>query len=123
MENKLRRLGMKTPTCCGILFFSVGAMATMTRAQNLNAQTKPAPQKITAQSSVSVPTSFSPDFDIANEMDKGCEYLRVYRVRRPYVNSDVTVPSGYTVCVPSWKTNLRSAVETRSGPVIDKVGK
>jgi hypothetical protein len=119
-ENKLRRLGMKTPVCTSILFFSVGAMATMTQAQDLNPHRTAAPQKIVHQSSASVPTSFSRDFYIANETDKICEYLRVYRVRRPYRDSDVTVPSGYTVCVPSWKTSVRSAVETRSGPSIGK---
>ena len=65
-------------------------------------------------------TQLSRDFYTANETDKGCEYLRVYRVRRPYVNSDVTVRSGYTVCVPSWKTQVRSAVQTQSGPSIGK---
>jgi hypothetical protein len=73
-----------------------------------------------AQSPTSVPATFSRDFYIANETDKVCEYLRVYRVRRPYRDSDVTVPSGYTVCVPSWKTSVRSAVETRSEPSIGK---
>jgi hypothetical protein len=111
---------MKTPVCCSILFFSVGAMATMARAQDLNLQPTATPQKVAAQSSASVPLSFSRDLYIANETDKGCDYLRVYRVRRPYVNSDVTVRSGYTVCVPSWKTQVKSAVETRSGPSIGK---
>ena len=111
---------MKTPVCCGILFFAVGSMATMARAQDLNPQPTATPQKIAPQSSASVPLSFSRDFYTANETDKGCEYLRVYRVRRPYVNSDVTVPSGYTVCVPSWKTQVRSAVQTQSGPSIGK---
>lgn len=114
---------MKTPVCCSILFFAVATIATMARAQDLSPKPSASPGKITAQSSASVPINFSRDFYDANETDKVCEYLRVYRVRRPSSDSDVTVPSGYTVCVPSWKTSLRSAVETRSGPVIDKVGK
>jgi hypothetical protein len=118
--NESWRLGMKTPVCCSILFFSLGAMATMAQAQDFNPQLTAVPQNIAPQSSASVPLSFSRDFYTANETDKVCEYLRVYRVRRPYVNSDVTVRSGYTVCVPSWKTNLRSAVETRSAPSIGK---
>lgn len=111
---------MKTPVCCSILFFAVATIATMAQAQDLNPQPTADSQKIAVQSSASVPTSFSRNFYIANDTDKLCEYLRVYRVRRPYVNSDVTVPSGYTVCVPSWKTSVRSAVETRSVPSIGK---
>ena len=108
---------MKTPVRCGILFF---CLATMAQAQDVSPQPKAAPQKIVAQNSASVPLSSSLDFYIADGTDKVCQYLRVYRVRRPYGNSDVTVPSGYTVCVPSWKMQVRSAVETRSAPAIGK---
>jgi hypothetical protein len=105
---------MKTPVCCSILFFAVATIATMAQAQDLSPQPTAAPQKTVAQNSASVPTSFSPDFYIANETDQVCQYLRVYRVRRPYSNSDVTVPSGYTVCVPSWKMQVRSADAIRT---------
>lgn len=110
---------MKTPVCCSILFFAATIVITA-QGQGLTPQPMAAPQKITAQNSASVPIRSSSDFYTANETDKGCEYLRVYRVRRPYVNSDVTVRSGYTVCVPSWKTQVRSAVQTQSGPSIGK---
>jgi hypothetical protein len=38
-----------------------------------------------------------------------CLYLRVYRVKREGKKSDVTVPSGYTTCVPSNRFEKRSA--------------
>jgi hypothetical protein len=108
---------MKTPLCCSIFFF---CFATMAQGQDLSSQPKVASQKIVAQSSGLNPISASLVFYGADETDKVCQYLRVYRVRRPYTNSDVTVPSGYTVCVPSWKMQVRSAVETQSAPVIGK---
>jgi len=38
-----------------------------------------------------------------------CLYLRVYRVKREAKKSDVTVPSGYTTCVPVNRFNKKSA--------------
>jgi hypothetical protein len=40
---------------------------------------------------------------------KTCLYLRVYRVKREGKKSDVTVPSGYTTCVPVNRFEKRSA--------------
>jgi hypothetical protein len=37
-----------------------------------------------------------------------CLYLRVYRVKREAKKSDVTVPSGYTTCVPVNRFNKKS---------------
>jgi hypothetical protein len=38
-----------------------------------------------------------------------CLYLRVYRVKLEAKKSDVTVPSGYTTCVPTNRFEKRSA--------------
>jgi len=38
-----------------------------------------------------------------------CLHLRVYRVKREAKKSDVTVPSGYTTCVPVNRFNKKSA--------------
>src|ERR1700731_3451703 len=51
-----------------------------------------------------------------NRTETVCEYLRVYRVRRPYSDSGIVVPSGYTECVPSKGSGLKSAVETCTVP-------
>lgn len=43
---------------------------------------------------------------ISSDSDvKNCLYLRVYRVKRGTPHSDVTVPSGYTTCVPIERFN------------------
>ncbi len=42
-----------------------------------------------------------------------CAYLRTYRVRRDYQNSDVVRPSGYATCIPAKRWELRTAVETQ----------
>jgi hypothetical protein len=105
---------MKTPVCCVIFFFCV---ATMTQAQD--SQPKASAQQFTAQNSTSSLVNSSPNL-ATNETERGCYYLRVYKVRRPYRDSDVTVPSGYTVCTASANRELKNAVETRIGPDVGK---
>lgn len=47
---------------------------------------------------------------ISSDSDlNACLYLRVYRVKREAKKSDVTVPSGYTTCVPVNRFNKKSA--------------
>jgi hypothetical protein len=50
----------------------------------------------------------SSDSDLDTCLDT-CLYLRVYRVKREAKKSDVTVPSGYTTCVPVNRFNKKSA--------------
>ncbi len=45
-----------------------------------------------------------------------CAYMRTYRVKRQYRDSDVVSPAGYTTCVPSKRFELRSAVEVQKDP-------
>jgi len=45
-----------------------------------------------------------------------CAYLQTYRVRREYRGSDVVSPADYTICVPTQRFELRSAVQTNWEP-------
>ena len=45
-----------------------------------------------------------------------CAYIRTYRVKREYRNSDAVSPAGYTTCVPSARFGVRSAVQVQSEP-------
>lgn len=48
---------------------------------------------------------------ISSDSDvRTCLYLRVYRVKREARHSDVTVPSGYTTCVPIERFNKLTTV-------------
>jgi hypothetical protein len=42
-----------------------------------------------------------------------CAFLQTFRVKRPYRDSDLVTPAGYTTCVPSKRFELRSTVETQ----------
>jgi len=42
-----------------------------------------------------------------------CLYLRVYRMKRPSKKSDVTIPSGYTTCVPAGRFEKKSSAEPK----------
>lgn len=58
------------------------------------------------------------DPDALSEMfsEPFCAYMRTYRVKREYRNSDVVSPAGYTTCVPSTRFEVRSAVQVQSEP-------
>jgi hypothetical protein len=109
---------MKTPVFCQLLFVS---MVSISQAQDLQPQTKPTPKndQSAVKSSPLIVRKFANDV-FTSETDKVCEYLRVYRVRRPYSDSDIVVPSGYTECVSIKGSGLRSAVETRTEPSVGK---
>jgi hypothetical protein len=105
---------MKTPVFCSFLF--VGVM-TISQAQELQPQAKPTPKsdQPAVQSPPSRVHNFADDV-FTSRTETVCEYLRVYRVRRPYVDSDMVISSGYTECVPSKGSGLKSAVQTRTEP-------
>jgi len=109
---------MKTPVFCHLLF--VGAMS-ISQAEELQPPAKATPgiDPPAVQRSPSGIHNFVNDM-FTNGTDTVCEYLRVYRVRRPYSDSDIVVPSGYTECVPSKGSGLKSAVETRTVPRVGK---
>lgn len=108
---------MKTPVFCYLLFVGVIAIS---QAEELQPPAKATPKidPPAVQGSPSRVHNFANDmFESRTEI---CEYLRVYRVRRPYSDSDIVVPSGYTECVPSKGSGLKSAVETRTVPRVRK---
>ncbi len=43
-----------------------------------------------------------------------CAYMRTYRVKRQYRDTDVVAPAGYTTCVPSNRFELHSAVQVET---------
>jgi hypothetical protein len=98
-------------------------MVSISQAQELQPQAKTTPTpKIDQQAVKSSPLivrNFGNDV-FTTETDKVCEYLRVYRVRRPYSDSDIVVPSGYAECVSIKGVGLKSAVETRTEPSVGK---
>ncbi len=49
-----------------------------------------------------------------------CAYIRTYRVKREYRNSDVVSPAGYTTCVPSKRFEMKSAVQVQTESPVDK---
>jgi len=50
---------------------------------------------------------------VSSESDTNdCLLLRVYQMKRESRHSDVTVPAGYTTCVPARKTGIHNAVDT-----------
>lgn len=49
-----------------------------------------------------------------------CAYIRAYRVKRKFWNSDEVIPAGYTTCIPSKQFEFRSAVETQTESTGDK---
>ena len=108
---------MKTPVFCHLLFVGVIAISQAEELQP-RAKTIPKDHQPAVQSSPTRVHDFANDlFASRTEI---CEYLRVYRVRRPYSDSDIVVPSGYTECVPSKGSGLKSAVETRPVPRVRK---
>jgi len=58
--------------------------------------------------------------DETDSVRASCAYIRAYRVKREARGSDVTVPAGYTTCVPSKRFEMRSAVITKTEPAGDK---
>jgi len=111
---------MKTPVFCYLLFVGV---ISISQAEELQSPATPKIDPPAVQSSPSRVRNFAND--IFSNRTEICEYLRVYRVRRPYSDSDIVVPSGYSECVPSKGSGLKSAVETRTVPRMGKtrVGK
>jgi hypothetical protein len=109
---------MKTPVFCRLLFVGV---ISISQAEELQPPAKATPKidQPAVQSSPSRVHNFANDM-FTNRTETVCEYLRVYRVRRPYSDSDIVVPSGYTECVPSKGSGLKSAVETRTVPRVGK---
>jgi len=63
------------------------------------------------------PDRASPEFS-----EKYCAYMRTYRVRREYADSDVVSPAGYTTCVPSKRFELKNAVVSQTESAGDKQG-
>ena len=45
-----------------------------------------------------------------------CAYMRTYKVKREYRNSDVVKLTGYTKCVPTERVELRTTVQTETEP-------
>jgi hypothetical protein len=41
-----------------------------------------------------------------------CAFMRTYRVKREFRDSDVTRPAGYTTCVPAARFTMKSTVWT-----------
>lgn len=52
--------------------------------------------------------------------DGTCAYMRTYRVKRDHPGSDMTMPAGYTTCVPSKRFEMKSAVQVQSEPASTK---
>jgi len=61
-----------------------------------------------------------PDWDGILAAEGFCAYMRTYRVKREYRNSDEVRPAGYTTCVPSKRFEVRSAVEVHAEPAPQK---
>ncbi len=55
-----------------------------------------------------------PDHVRPDTAESFCAYMRTYRVKRTYRDSDVVSPAGYTTCVPSKRFELHSAVQVQT---------
>ena len=63
----------------------------------------------------------NPDDDLSGIFSEPfCAYIRTYRVKREYRNSDVVSPAGYTTCVPSKRFEMKSAVQVQTESPVDK---
>jgi len=120
----------------GLCFLLFVCLAPISQAQNLANQDSANPPKnnqATAQNSqfidrLSLPRDLqSPSrlrphavdpYDGLSETfgEPFCAYMRTYRVRREYRNSDAVSPAGYTTCVPSARFEMRNAVQVQSEP-------
>jgi hypothetical protein len=118
---------MKTPLLCSLLFICSVAAA---RAQQSPPAASPNPKNGRAQAQVqnspagddSFLFKIQPDRETPLFAESFCAYIRTYRVRREYANSDIVTPAGYTACTPSQRFELRTAVATAADSAGLKVG-
>jgi hypothetical protein len=108
---------MKIPFVCALLF--VGSVAAAWAQQSAPAAApNPRNDQAQVQKSPAGDDRFlfkiRPDRETPVFAESFCAYIRTYRVRREYANSDVVTPAGYTACTPSQRFELRSAVATAS---------
>lgn len=88
-------------------------LAAASRAQT---PSHPANDAVTVQDSQASPKPFAlnsatGDLRAADNAESFCAYMRTYRVKRKYRDSDVVRPAGYTKCVPTGRFELRTAVQ------------
>jgi hypothetical protein len=118
---------MKAPSLCSLLFLCSIAAA---QAQQSPPAASPNPKNGQTQAQVQKSPAGDDSFLLKIQPDRGtpvfvesfCAYIRTYRVRREYANSDIVTPAGYTACTPSQRFELRSAVATAADSAGLKAG-
>lgn len=96
-----------------LLLFCLGAIA-----QAQTSSTPPQSDKVSAQDLRSAEPFYfrlEPEQVRPDAVESFCAYMRTYRVKRQYRDSDVVRPAGYTTCVPGKRFELRSAVQVQAG--------
>ncbi len=99
---------MKTLTLSLLLCLLATAQAQTPPAQPKNDQ--PATQQVRSTE----PFYFRLEPDRTQPAETFCAYMRTYRVKRQYRDTDVVAPAGYTTCVPSQRFELHSAVQVET---------
>jgi hypothetical protein len=122
---------MKILGLCFLLFVCLATFSQAQNSMNQDSANPPKNNQAAGQSSqiidhLSLPKDSQPTshlrlhkvdpYDVSSVTfsEPFCAYMRTYRVRREYRNSDVVSPSGYTTCVPSARFEVRSAVQVQS---------
>jgi hypothetical protein len=54
--------------------------------------------------------------DTMNNSDRACAFMRTYRRKREFRNSDYTRPAGFTTCVPVAGFGVKRAVVLKAQP-------
>ncbi len=102
----MKILSLSLLLCCS---FAIGQAQTLSTDSKTN-------QPVAQASRSTEPFYFRLEPDRTQSLESYCAYMRTYRVKKQYHNSDVVTPAGYTTCVPSKRFELRSAVEVQKEP-------
>jgi hypothetical protein len=124
---------MKILGLCFLLFVCLSSFSQAQNSPNQDSANPPKNNQATGQNSPFIDhLSLSRDsqstshlrlhavdrYDVSsyNLSEPFCAYMRTYRVKREYRNSDAVSPAGDTTCVPSARFEVRSAVEVQGEP-------